>query len=128
MQESCLLGPGLLRECFRGGFATMAVLRAEKSRNAATRLRRPPAYSLCYSLLQSSSVAYRLGVSGPFWYAAGATVQVLLFSSNAIKLKQNAPYARTYLEIIRTRWGNVGHATFLFFGLATNIMVSPVSL
>lgn len=28
------------------------------------------------TLLQSSSVAYKYGISGPFWYASGASVQV----------------------------------------------------
>lgn len=30
--------------------------------------------------LQSSAVAYKDGISGPWWYGAGATVQVLLFA------------------------------------------------
>lgn len=30
--------------------------------------------------LQSSAVAYKYGISGPWWYGAGATVQVLLFA------------------------------------------------
>jgi hypothetical protein len=30
--------------------------------------------------LQSSAVAYRYGISGPWWYGSGATVQVLLFA------------------------------------------------
>jgi len=30
------------------------------------------------TLLQSSSVAYQYGISGPFWYAAGASIQILL--------------------------------------------------
>jgi hypothetical protein len=32
------------------------------------------------SKLQSSAVAYKYGISGPWWYGAGATVQVLLFA------------------------------------------------
>jgi len=32
------------------------------------------------SKLQSSAVAYRYGISGPWWYGAGATIQVLLFA------------------------------------------------
>jgi urea-proton symporter len=36
------------------------------------------------TILQSSNVAYRFGVSGPFWYASGATIQVLLFSILAV--------------------------------------------
>jgi Na+/proline symporter len=30
------------------------------------------------TLLQSSSVAYKYGISGPFWYASGASVQVIM--------------------------------------------------
>lgn len=33
------------------------------------------------------------GVSGPLWYAAGATVQILLFATVAIELKRRAPNA-----------------------------------
>lgn len=45
------------------------------------------------TLLQSSSVAYKYGVSGPLWYASGATVQIILFASIAIELKRRAPNA-----------------------------------
>lgn len=49
------------------------------------------------TLLQSSSVAYKYGVSGPFWYASGATVQILLFATIAIELKRRAPNAHVRL-------------------------------
>ncbi|KAG6847031.1 hypothetical protein H0H93_010527, partial [Arthromyces matolae] len=44
----------------------------------------------------------------------------------AAKLKRNAPNAHTWLEIIATRWGTLAHGIFLFFGLATNIIVSSM--
>ncbi|KAJ3487960.1 hypothetical protein NLI96_g3181 [Meripilus lineatus] len=44
----------------------------------------------------------------------------------AAKLKMNAPYAHTWLEIIAARWGTVAHLVFLFFGLATNVIVSSM--
>lgn len=37
------------------------------------------------TLLQSTGIAYRYGVSGPFWYASGATVQIILFATLAIE-------------------------------------------
>jgi Na+/proline symporter len=40
------------------------------------------------TLLQSANVAYKYGVSGPFWYAAGATIQVLLFAVLAVEIKR----------------------------------------
>ena len=82
--------------------------------------------------LQSSAVAYKYGISGPWWYGAGATVQVLLFAQVgthnlpfpypnllnqlAAKLKLNAPYAHTWLEIVHARWGRLAHIVFMIFG------------
>lgn len=95
------------------------------------------------TLLQSSAVAYRYGVSGPFWcatnhsheldhpmlinrrYASGATVQVILFATLAIELKRKAPNAHTFLEVIRARYGAVTHGVFITFGLMTNILGKP---
>ncbi|KAL4252377.1 sodium:solute symporter (SSF) family protein [Abortiporus biennis] len=84
------------------------------------------AWTWAATLLQSSAVAYKFGISGPWWYGAGATVQVLLFAQLAAKLKLNAPYAHTWLEIVAARWGTVAHLVFMFFGLATNIIVSSM--
>ncbi|KAH0445986.1 hypothetical protein IEQ34_025179 [Dendrobium chrysotoxum] len=84
------------------------------------------AWTWAATLLQSSTVSFRLGVSGPYWYAAGATIQVLLFAVMASKTKLNAPFAHTYLEIIRKRWGNVLHVIHIFFALATNILVGSM--
>ena len=57
------------------------------------------------TLLQSSNVAWNFGISGPFWYAAGATIQVLLFGILAIEIKRKCPNAHTMLEIVDARWG-----------------------
>ncbi|KAF8249796.1 Na+/solute symporter [Wilcoxina mikolae CBS 423.85] len=80
------------------------------------------------TLLQSSGIAYRYGVSGPFWYASGATVQILLFATLAIELKRRAPNAHTFLEVIRARYGVYAHVTFMVFGLFTNILVTAMLL
>jgi len=84
------------------------------------------AWTWAATLLQSSAVAYKYGISGPWWYGSGATVQVLLFAQLSAKLKLNAPHAYTWLEIIGTRWGKFAHFVFMFFGLATNIIVSSM--
>ena len=80
------------------------------------------------TLLQSSSVAYRYGVSGPFWYASGATVQVILFATLAIELKRKAPNAHTFLEAIRARYGPATHGVYITFGLMTNVLVTAMLL
>ncbi|EJD07865.1 urea transporter [Fomitiporia mediterranea MF3/22] len=84
------------------------------------------AWTWAATLLQSSAVAYKYGISGPWWYGAGATIQVLLFAQLAAKMKLNAPNAHTWLEIVGKRWGTVAHLVFMFFGLATNIIVSAM--
>ncbi|KAL6756843.1 hypothetical protein V8C86DRAFT_1810197 [Haematococcus lacustris] len=78
------------------------------------------------TLLQSSNVAFKFGVSGPFWYASGATVQVLLFSVLAVEVKRKAPTVHTVLEIIKARWGMTAHKVFMFFCLATNVIVTAM--
>ncbi|KAJ7665964.1 solute symporter family transporter [Mycena polygramma] len=81
------------------------------------------AWTWAATLLQSCTVAYDYGIAGPFWYAAGATVQILMFAVLACKVKQNAPRCHTYLEIIYTRYGVRCHWVFIFFALLTNILV-----
>ncbi len=86
------------------------------------------AWTWAATLLQSSTVAYQYGVSGPFWYAAGASIQVLLFGILAIELKRKAPNAHTFLEIIRARYGDGAHRVFLVFALMTNMIVTAMLL
>lgn len=44
----------------------------------------------------------------------------------ASKTKLNAPFAHTYLQIIRKRWGLTLHAVHLFFALAANVLVGSM--
>ncbi|KAK4741272.1 hypothetical protein SAY87_024860 [Trapa incisa] len=80
------------------------------------------------TILQSSNVAWQYGVSGPFWYASGATIQVLLFGVMAIEIKRKAPHAHTVCEIVRARWGTHAHIVFLVFCFMTNIIVTAMLL
>eukprot|EP00751_Fragilariopsis_kerguelensis_P006553 CAMPEP_0170807684 /NCGR_PEP_ID=MMETSP0733-20121128/32911_1 /TAXON_ID=186038 /ORGANISM="Fragilariopsis kerguelensis, Strain L26-C5" /LENGTH=705 /DNA_ID=CAMNT_0011162901 /DNA_START=124 /DNA_END=2241 /DNA_ORIENTATION=- len=80
------------------------------------------------TLLQSSNIAWQYGVSGPFWYASGASIQVLLFGVLAINLKKVAPSAHTVTEIVNARWGRTAHKTFLFFCFCANMIVTAMLL
>ncbi|GMH28776.1 hypothetical protein Nepgr_030619 [Nepenthes gracilis] len=80
------------------------------------------------TILQSSNVAWEYGISGPFWYASGATIQVLLFGIMAIEIKRKAPHAHTVCEIVKARWGTAAHAVFLTFCFLTNIIVTAMLL
>eukprot|EP01025_Chloroclados_australasicus_P054480 TRINITY_DN645_c0_g1_i2.p1 TRINITY_DN645_c0_g1~~TRINITY_DN645_c0_g1_i2.p1 ORF type:complete len:669 (-),score=98.15 TRINITY_DN645_c0_g1_i2:461-2467(-) len=78
------------------------------------------------TLLQSSNVAWQYGVSGPFWYASGATIQIILFGILAIEVKRKAPTAHTILEIIKYRYGQTAHLVFLVFCFLTNVIVTAM--
>ncbi|SMR50224.1 unnamed protein product [Zymoseptoria tritici ST99CH_3D1] len=99
------------------------------------------------TLLQSTGVAYRYGglfalfagsfnrirgqiatVSGPFWCAAGATVQIILFATLAVELKRRAPNAHTFLELVKARYGPATHDVFIVFCCFTNILVTAMLL
>lgn len=80
------------------------------------------------TLLNSTAQVYNNGIAGSFAYAAGATVQIVLFACLAIKGKQIAPNAHSYLEIIKARYGTGTHITYIFFGYATNILVTAMLL
>jgi Na+/proline symporter len=80
------------------------------------------------TILQSASVSYQYGVSGPYAYASGACIQVLIFSLMSVQVKLNAPNAHTYLEIMRVRYGRTTHKVYLFFALTCNILVTSMLL
>merc|ERR1719192_2039095 len=72
------------------------------------------------TLLQSSTVASKYGISGPYWYAGGATIQIIIFS---IMLKTRAPGAKTFLQVIKARFGSKTHLVFCTFAFFTNLIV-----
>lgn len=80
------------------------------------------------TLLTSCTMVYTKGISGSIYYAAGATCQIILFACIAIKGKQRSPNAHSYLEIIRARYGPVAHGVYIFWGLATNVLVTAMLL
>ncbi|KAL3292054.1 sodium symporter family protein [Colletotrichum asianum] len=80
------------------------------------------------TLLQSTAVAYKYGVSGPVWYASGATVQIILFATLAIELKRRAPNAHTFLEVVKARYGPVTHCVYIVFCCFCNILVTAMLL
>ncbi|KAJ4387432.1 hypothetical protein N0V93_008024 [Gnomoniopsis smithogilvyi] len=47
-----------------------------------------------------------------------------MFTVTACKVKQNAPRCHTFLEIVYARYGPATHVVFIFFALATNILVA----
>merc|ERR1712165_297141 len=75
------------------------------------------------TLLQSSTVASKYGISGPYWYAGGATIQIIIFSILSIMLKTRAPGAKTFLQVIKARFEKGTHLVFCTFAFLTNLIV-----
>ena len=84
------------------------------------------AWTWAATLLQSSTVTFEFGIAGAFWYAAGASIQVILFAILAIELKRRAPMTHTFPEMIFVRYGKHPHKIFLFFALMTNTIVTAM--
>merc|ERR1719265_1452746 len=80
------------------------------------------------TLLMSSNMGWRVGVSGPFWYASGATIQILLFAILAIQVKRRASHMHTFMEIVKARFGTFTHIVMIIFALTTNIIVTSMLL
>ncbi|MGI0060658.1 MAG: urea active transporter, partial [Nitrosotalea sp.] len=84
------------------------------------------AWTWAATFLQSSSVTYQYGLGGSYWYAAGASIQVVLFAILAIELKRKSATAHTFPEIINARFGSTSHKIFLFFGFLTNSIITAM--
>merc|ERR1719159_2286383 len=80
------------------------------------------------TLLMSSNMGWRVGISGPFWYASGATIQILLFAILAIQVKRRASHMHTFMEIVKARFGTGTHIVMIVFALTTNIIVTSMLL
>jgi hypothetical protein len=80
------------------------------------------------TLLMSTHMGWQFGISGPFWYASGATIQILLFAFLAARVKQRASHMHTFLEVVKVRFGTVTHCIMMAFAVATNIIVSSMLL
>ncbi|KAL0952789.1 hypothetical protein HGRIS_007014 [Hohenbuehelia grisea] len=81
------------------------------------------AWTWSATLLQSSTAAYSFGVSGPWWYGVGGTIQLAIFGMVAAKVKMNANGAHTFLEIVQVRFGRGPHLLFTFYGFLCILVV-----
>ncbi|RNA39194.1 urea-proton symporter DUR3-like [Brachionus plicatilis] len=78
------------------------------------------------TLLQSTTVGTRFGLSGSYWYAGGACIQILLFSILCMEVRIKAPGSRTFLQIIQARFDKKTHMLFCIYALLTNLIVSAM--
>ncbi|KAL7924614.1 Sodium:solute symporter family domain-containing protein [Trichoderma austrokoningii] len=69
----------------------------------------------------SAAFCYKFGMAVPFWWATGLCFQIALMAALGVLAKIRVPYAHTSLEIIRMRYGKVGHLVFIFLNITNNV-------
>ena len=78
------------------------------------------------TIMVSSKMGYINGISGPYWYAAGATIPILLFSIVAVRLKKIAPQLHTFPEFILYRYDKKNHRIMIAVGLLACTIVTTM--
>ncbi|KAL6903918.1 Sodium:solute symporter family domain-containing protein [Trichoderma evansii] len=69
----------------------------------------------------SAAFCYKFGMAVPFWWATGLCFQIALMAALGVLAKIRVPYAHTSLEIIRMRYGKIGHLVFIVLNITNNI-------
>ncbi|XP_059164313.1 uncharacterized protein LOC131947186 [Physella acuta] len=75
-------------------------------------------------ILHSATLTTKNGIAGPFWYAVGIMFNIFVFPILSVQFKTKAPGAKTYLQIIKARFGKRTHTVFCFFAILTNLVIT----
>ncbi|KAK7629493.1 hypothetical protein IWX50DRAFT_19018 [Phyllosticta citricarpa] len=96
-------------------------------------------WTIAATLLSLTTDGFLYGVRGTFWHGAGATFKsscsLWLVRSlpgvgkselieKAIELNRKAPRARTFLEVVKKRYGPAGHITLMSYSLIFQILTT----
>lgn len=55
------------------------------------------------------------------WWGSGLCFQIALMAALGVMAKIRVPYAHTSLEIIKQRYGKIGHTVFIVMNLINNV-------
>lgn len=69
----------------------------------------------------ASVVCYQYGIAAPMWFGTGLSFQIALMAVLGVLAKLRVPHAHTSLEIVRKRYGSLGHLVFTVLNLINNI-------
>ncbi|KAI0883489.1 Sodium:solute symporter family-domain-containing protein [Annulohypoxylon maeteangense] len=69
----------------------------------------------------AAAMCYRFGLAVPLWWATGLCFQIALMAALGVLAKIRVPYAHTSLEIIKMRYGRIGHVVFIVLNLSNNV-------
>ncbi|CAG8257815.1 unnamed protein product [Penicillium salamii] len=68
-----------------------------------------------------ASMCYRYGLAVPLWWGSGLCFQIALMAALGVMAKIRVPYAHTSLEVVRMRYGKIGHLIFIVLNLVNNV-------
>lgn len=83
----------------------------------AVPLVRSPFYPL-YLRLQKKNDKF---IDNKKWWGSGLCFQIALMAALGVMAKIRVPYAHTSLEIVRMRYGKIGHLVFIVLNLVNNV-------
>ncbi|KAJ5486852.1 hypothetical protein N7530_001152 [Penicillium desertorum] len=68
-----------------------------------------------------AAMTYRYGLAVPLWWGSGLCFQIALMAALGVMAKIRVPYAHTSLEVVRMRYGRIGHLVFIVLNLVNNV-------
>ncbi|KAL5961645.1 putative urea active transporter 1 [Taenia solium] len=78
----------------------------------------------CSSIIETTLEVHRNGVGGAYFNAIAACVVITLIAPMTVELKTKAPGARTFLQVVRARFGTPVHCLFCVCALFVNVGMS----
>ncbi|KAJ5579985.1 uncharacterized protein N7459_005970 [Penicillium hispanicum] len=69
----------------------------------------------------AAAMCYNYGLAVPLWWGSGLCFQIALMAALGVMAKIRVPYAHTSLEIVRMRYGRIGHLVFIVLNLVNNV-------
>ncbi|OOQ84968.1 putative sodium/solute symporter [Penicillium brasilianum] len=69
----------------------------------------------------AAAMCYRYGLAIPLWWGSGLCFQIALMAALGVMAKIRVPYAHTSLEVVRMRYGKIGHLVFIVLNLVNNV-------
>ncbi|KAH8882284.1 putative sodium/solute symporter [Thozetella sp. PMI_491] len=69
----------------------------------------------------AAAMCYRYGLAVPLWWASGLCFQIALMAALGVLAKIRVPYAHTSLEIVKMRYGGIGHLVFIVLNISNNV-------
>ncbi|KAJ5773701.1 Sodium/solute symporter [Penicillium paradoxum] len=68
-----------------------------------------------------ASMTYKYGLAVGLWWGSGLCFQIALMAALGVMAKIRVPYAHTSLEVVRMRYGKIGHIVFILLNLVNNV-------